>query len=66
MVARIAMRIHAQCTFGFAFRGDGGLELEQLVDMAGVGRKLVEILESRIVNPLGPVETVCSKGNSGE
>jgi LacI family transcriptional regulator len=32
------------------------------VDMAGVGRKLVEVLESRIVNALGPVETVLFKG----
>ncbi|MER9397610.1 LacI family transcriptional regulator [Mesorhizobium sp. M0615] len=32
------------------------------VDIAGVGRKLVEVLESRIVNPLGPVETVLFKG----
>lgn len=32
------------------------------VDMAGVGRKLIEVLKSRIVNPLGPVETVLFKG----
>ena len=32
------------------------------VDMAGVGRKLVEVLERRIVNPLGSVETVLFKG----
>jgi LacI family transcriptional regulator len=32
------------------------------VDMAGVGRKLIEVLESRIINPLGPVETFLLKG----
>ncbi|MER8959222.1 LacI family DNA-binding transcriptional regulator [Mesorhizobium sp. M0701] len=32
------------------------------VDMAGVGRKLIEVLESRIINPLGPVETVLVQG----
>ncbi|ESY62316.1 MAG: LacI family DNA-binding transcriptional regulator [Mesorhizobium sp.] len=32
------------------------------VDIAGVGRKLVELLESRIANPLGPIATVLFKG----
>ena len=32
------------------------------VDMAAVGRKLVEVLENRIINPLGPVETILLKG----
>jgi LacI family transcriptional regulator len=32
------------------------------VDMAGVGRKLIEVLERRIINPLGPVETFLLKG----
>jgi LacI family transcriptional regulator len=30
--------------------------------MAGVGRKLIEVLERRIVNPHGPVETFLLKG----
>jgi LacI family transcriptional regulator len=32
------------------------------VDMAGVGRKLIEVLERRIINPAGPVETFLLKG----
>jgi len=30
--------------------------------MADVGHKLIEVLESRIANPLGPVETFLLKG----
>ncbi|MER9741660.1 MULTISPECIES: LacI family DNA-binding transcriptional regulator [unclassified Mesorhizobium] len=32
------------------------------VDIAGIGRKLIEVLESRIANPLGPVATVLVQG----
>ncbi|WP_027167779.1 LacI family DNA-binding transcriptional regulator [Mesorhizobium sp. WSM3224] len=32
------------------------------VDMAGIGRTLVEVLERRIANPLGPVETILFNG----
>ncbi|UCI21659.1 LacI family transcriptional regulator [Mesorhizobium sp. B2-1-8] len=32
------------------------------VDMAAVGRTLVEVLERRITNPAGPVETILFKG----
>ncbi|RWN09669.1 MAG: LacI family DNA-binding transcriptional regulator [Mesorhizobium sp.] len=32
------------------------------VDMAGVGRKLIEVLESRIIDPLGPVSTILLQG----
>ncbi|MBZ9739821.1 MULTISPECIES: substrate-binding domain-containing protein [unclassified Mesorhizobium] len=32
------------------------------VDMAAVGRTLVEVLERRITNPIGPAETILFKG----
>ena len=32
------------------------------VDMADVGHKLIEVLESRITNPLGPVATILVQG----
>lgn len=33
------------------------------VDMADVGHKLIEVLESRIANPLGPVATILLQGS---